>query len=348
MDTVTNKLKQWRRLGSFANTTGRQTLNFDVGSPLTCLLLHCQYIYTPDAVSDAVGALFQQNARFLKRVEVIVGGKDTVVNVQPSYYAARRLYENQGLPMKGMETAIDGVHGHAATVVDLYIPIHFDLVNGRRRDDAALDLRGINLAQLAVTFGDTLTSADLWTTPHGVISDISLNVEGEFIVNAKSPVAGFVAKYPGQRNGDSYVTRVLDELTFPITGTSNNYQQIIDGRSGWLLRTLPLVFTTNDLGDEALCPIPGGLIKLDAGARNFFATEPGFVKARHRDELRIPAANEIVGVDFIDLQYAGSLASCIPTGKLDADLKLTAQVVFAAGNSQINILREYTRPLQLQ
>lgn len=332
MDNVVNKLKHRRRLGQFAAVAGRQAMNIDLVGPMTKLCLRVQYTHTGGAAT--AGALFQQNARLLQKVEVIVQGRDTVFNITPALYAARRLYENDGVPMRGMETVLNPGNG-LVTNVDLTIPLHFDLVRGRKRDDAALDLRGLTLAQLAVTFG---TVADLWTTPStATITNLVCSVEGEYILNTDP-------------SKDQYITRSIDELLYPITGSSNNFAFDVDARTGLAIRTLPLFFLTGNIGDDALCPVGGanpGWIQLVAGSRQFVNTEAGFLKADVRDEMRIPAAQELVGVDFLDVLYAGALSTSIPTGRLDANLKFILNTTFTAGNSQVVVQRESTRPLKI-
>lgn len=331
-DRVSNKLKLKNRLGQFASTQGRQAMNLDMVGPMTKLNLRVQYTHTAGGAA-AAGPLFQQNARILQKIEVIVQGRDTVWNITPAIYAARHRYENHGVPMRGMSTVITNGIGTVSNV-DLTIPLDFTLINGMKRSDAALDLRGLTLAQLAVTFG---TAADMWTTPNGaVISNLVCSVEAEYLVNTTEK--------------DTYITRALDELLYPITGTSNNFAFDIDARTGLAIRTIPLFFLTNNIGDDALCPVGGanpGWIRLQAGARQFLNTEVGFLKADVVDEYCIQPGDELVGVDFIDNLFDGSLATSIPTGLLDANLKIIANVTYAAGNSQVICQRESTRPLKI-
>lgn len=326
-----NKLKVNTRLGQFASTQGRQAMNLDIGNPLTRLFLRVQYTHTSGA-ADAVGRLFQQNARILQKIEVIVQGRDTVWNITPALYAARRQYENQGVQMRGMSTVITATAA-AVTNVDITIPLDFTLVNGRKRDDSALDLRGLTMAQLAVTFG---TIADLWTTPGtATITNLVCSVEAEYLFNTKPT--------------EAFITRAMDELSFPITGSSNNFSFDVDARTGLAVRTLPLFFLTNNIGDDALCPVGGanpGWVRLVSGSQQFINSEIAFVKANAIDELRVPAGSEITGLNFISNQFDGSLPTSIPTGMLDANLKFQANVTYAAGNSMVVCQREVTRPFR--
>jgi len=332
-DTVVNQIKHRRRLGQFAATQGRQALPIDLVGPLTKLAIRIQYTESNGATAPA-GVLFQQNARFLQKVEIIIQGRDTVWSVTPAYYVARRQYEGRGVPCRGMETVI-GAGANAVTAVDLTIPLHFDLVRGRRRDDAALDLRGLTLAQIAITFG-SLTATDLWTTPGATValSAVTCSLEGEYILNTD----------PTQ---NQYVARELIEIMTPIVSSSNNFAFDVDARTGIAIRTLPLFFITANQGDDSLCPTAGGWIQLQAGARQFVNTETAFLKADSRDELELPAAQEIAGLDFLDVLLMGQLATSIPTGKLDANLKAILNVTMGAGPSQVICQRESTRPLKI-
>lgn len=333
VDTVTNKLKHRRRLGQFASTQGRQSMPIDLVGPMTKLAVRLQYTEQNGATAPS-GVLFQQNARFLQKIEIIVQGRDTLWSITPAYYAARRQYESRGVPARGMETVINSAASQN-TPVDLTIPLHFDLVRGRRRDDAALDLRGLTLCQAAITFGNT-NASDLWTTPGATVSltGITCSLEGEYILNSDP-------------KNDQYVARELIEISTPIVSTSNNFAFDVDARTGLAIRTLPLFFITANQGDDTLCPVAGGWIQLQAGSRQFINSETAFVKADSRDEMEIPSAQEIAGVDFIDILQFGQLSSSIPTGKLDANLKFILNVTFGAGPSNVICQRESTRPLKI-
>ncbi len=328
---ATNKLKVTTRLGQFNSTAGRQSMNLDIGNPLTKLYLRLKYTHTSGG-ADAVGRLFQQNIRLLQKVEVIVQGRDTVWNITPALYAARCAYERAGVPLSGMETVITATAA-AVTNVDVIVPLDFTLINGRKRDDAALDLRGIAIAQLAVTFG---TVADLWTTPGAAaITNLVCSVEAEYLFNTKP--------------GEGFITRSLDEMLYPITGSSNNFSFDVDGKTGVAVRSLPLFFLTGNIGDDALCPVGGanpGWVRLVSGSQQFINSEIGFVKARAQEEMRVPAGNAIAGLDYVDILFDGALATSIPTGQLDANLKYQANVTYAAGNSQVVCQREVTRPFR--
>ncbi len=332
-DTVTNKHKHRRRIGQFPSTQGRQSLPVDLVGPMTKLCVRLQFTESNGATAP-VGVLFQQNARFMQRIELNVQGKDTIWSITPSFYAARRQYEGRGVPARGMETVINAA-ANQNTTVDLTIPLHFDLVRGRRRDDAAIDLRGVTLCQCSIIFG-SLAATDLWTTPGATvaISAVSCSLEAEYILNTD----------PAK---DQYVARELIELSYPITGSNNNFAFDVDARTGLAIRSLPLFFVTGNIGDDTLCPTSTGWIQLQAGSRTFLNSETAFIKAEARDELELPAAQELAGVDYIDVLQFGQLASSIPTGKLDANLKFIANVTFGAGPSQVVCQRESTRPLKI-
>jgi hypothetical protein len=333
VDTVTNKLKHRRRLGQFAATQGRQSMPIDLVGPLTKLAVRLQFTEQNGATAPS-GVLFQQNARFLQKIEVIVQGRDPVWSITPAYYAARRQYEARGVPMRGMETVISAT-ASANTPVDLTIPLHFDLVRGRRRDDAAIDLRGLTLAQCLVTFGST-TASDLWTTPGATVAltGITCSIEGEYILNSDP-------------KNDQYVVREMIEILTPIVSSSNNFAFDVDARTGIAIRSLPLFFITANQGDDTLMPVAGGWALLQAGSRQFVNSETAFIKADARDEMEIPAAQEIAGVDYIDVLQFGQLSSSIPTGKLDANLKFILNVTMGAGPSNVICQRESTRPLKI-
>jgi hypothetical protein len=336
---IQNQFKYKTRLGSFANTVGRQPLNVDVGNPLTKLSLRLQYTCTNSAAAP-VGILQNQALRFLQRVELVVNGSDTVWSISPWLYASRIKYERHGVPMKGMETALNQAANGVSTV-DITIPLHFDLLRGRKRNDAAIDLRGIRVASLYATFG-SVAGTDLWTTPNApVISNVALTVEGEYIANcpATDPKGKPIA----------FLVRQLDEINQNILGASNNFTFDIDQRTGVNVLSLATEFVTSNIGDDTGL-INGntfqGDIRIKSGGEFFYNSQANFIKADVRDEFWMPSAQEDLGFYFIDLRYDGKLTTGIPTAKLDANLQMIINQNYASGNTVVYVQREVARALQ--
>lgn len=329
MANPTNLLRHRRRIGSMPyNGGGRQAIPIDLVGPCTGLNLRLRYTIATGATAP-IGVLFQQNARIAKRIEVIAQGRDTVLSVSGQYLAARHQYENFGAPMKGMETAINQA-ANQTTNVDVVISVRFDLPRGRRTDDAALDLRGLTQCQLAFTWGSLI---DLFTTPGATvaISNQQLDIEAEYLLNVDPKAV--------------YATRALDEISVPLQATNNNFAVEVDARTGLAVRSLAIFTETGAIGDASI--LAAGSIRLEAGAFSFMNTQTPLLLADVRRDLDLLPGQEITGMNFLELLYEGQLASAIPTGQLDANLKLFFDATYTAGASLITIQREVVRPLKI-
>lgn len=354
---ITNQYKLTNREGSFARTVGRQPLNLDVGAPMTGIDLRLRYTITTGATAPTgvmFGTLFQL-AQLLKRIEVIINGQDTVWSVQGWLYLARLMTERHGIIPKGFETAIN-MAANQTTNVDIHLPLHFDLLRGRKRNDTAIDLRGIRAAQLYVTFGGL---ADLFGTPGATVTltNVQLDVEATYIeqVPAKDK----------KGNPIVFAVRQLDELNVGLPGANNQATLDIDQRTGVNLISLAHYFATTTAGvpagdDTGL--INGntftGDFKIKSGGEYFFVGQAPQMKARVRDEFQLINAGqaadvasminpEFAGFFMHDLRYDGKLSTGIPTGALDANLQALLNHNYASGNTTWYIQRESVRPLNV-
>ncbi|HUZ71610.1 MAG TPA: hypothetical protein VMU87_01380 [Stellaceae bacterium] len=353
---ITNQFKLVDRLGTFAQTVGRQPLNLDVGAVLTDLYLRLRYTITTGA-NAPIGrqfGQFLQTIQLLKRIEIMINGQDTVWNIQPWLYACRLTMERHGTLIYGMENSIN-MTANQTTNVDLTLPLHFDLIRGRKRNDCGLDLRGIRAAQLYVTFGGL---NDLFGTPGATVtlSNVQLDVEGAYMEQVPAK----------DRRGNPiiFAVRQLDEINIPIQGANNQFTVDIDQRTGVNLISLDAYFDTVTGGVHA--GDDSGLLngttfqgdfKLKSGGTYFEISQANFVKARARDEyFNVNAVNgqptdpagfptEITGLYPFDLRYDGKLSTGIPTGALDANLQLLVNENYVAGTTQLYVQRESVRPL---
>ncbi len=351
---IGNQFKLVNRLGTFAQVVGRQPLNIDVGAPLTGIDLRIRYTITT-GVTAPIGAMYGtlfQLAQIIKRVEFIVNGQDTVWSVQPWLYLARLITERHGLIPKGFETPIN-MGATQTTNVDIHLPLHFDLIRGRKRNDCAIDLRGIRAAQLYCTFGGL---ADLFVTPGATVTltNIIVDVEGTYLeqVPTFDPVTG---------KPNIFAVRQLDEINLPLPGANNQQTVDVDQRTGVNLVSLAHFFATTTAGLPAgddVGLINGntftGDLKLKSGGIYFFVGQAPQLKARVREEFAlVSAANggtinpEFAGFYMQDIRYDGKLSTGIPTGALDANLQALLNHNYSTGNTVWFIQRESIRPLNV-
>jgi hypothetical protein len=355
---ISNQFKLVNRMGSFQNTVGRQPLNLDVGAPLTGIDLRVRYTIATGATAPTgvmYGSLFQL-AQIISRIEVVINGQDTVFVAQPWLYLARFMQERRGILPRGFETPIN-MAANQTTNVDIHIPLHFDMLRGRKRNDCALDLRGIRAAQLYLTFGGL---SNLFAVPGATVALSNLQVDVEATYIEQVPQIDPKTKQPC-----IFAVRQIDEINLSLTGANNQTTLDIDQRTGVNLVSMINAFITTTSGvpvgdDSGL--INGntftGDFKLKSGGTYFGITQAPFLRGRVRDEFGIinagQAANvsgminpEFPGFYFWDQRYDGKLSTGIPTGALDANLQMLLNHNYSTGNTVWYVQRESVRPLNV-
>lgn len=346
MATPKNPTKVVRRLGPVIYIPGvRTTLDLGRDGVLVALRFHLKYTHTNTGVAP-VGALFNQAARLIKRIETVYNGRDTPINVQNHYLFSRIIAEQGGAKPQGFETAISAV-ASAVSPVDLSWVLRLDAVKGRRQDDMGIDCSQLTQAQLGITWG---LPTDLWTTNNGVtITNVQLTVEGEYLLNATSKVDRTPgSKTYGQVVAKSYLVRQLDEISQPVTGTQTELPTRIDPKTGLVFRSFLVATVTGEIADDSLIYTGNGNMKLKSGAFTYFDRESVVLRSENRE-----VGNEMLdstvqaGVFFIRPSYAGQITTMLDTAQMDSDLIFYNDVTFTAGNSQIWFQREAIRPLKV-
>lgn len=318
------RFKHSRKLGSidFASNT-KKTLPIDVGDVLLELVMRVQYTITNGATAQTT-PLFQALARLVKRVEVVVGGRDTVISVSGAMLAARAEYE-RALSLYGMDQSIN-VANDGSTVVDIVIPISFFLPRSRRPDDTALDLRGINQAQLAVTWGSI---SDIFGTVNTAsVGSVTCTVEAEYHAQAEV--------------GKAYMVRSLEEDEHEVNATTPNMRMKLVRGAGLLMRSAFLVALDDDEGDNGVI----NALSLKAGSSTFYEGDGAILQARNKHWYS-PANGVIAGCYALDTSVFGEGTDFINTGALGSDLEVVADVTKGAGTHKVIVAREYVRGLQL-
>lgn len=326
MTAPVNQTIHGRRLGTVPFVAGgRQTIELDRDGILQRLLLDLSYVVTNGA-TDPAGALFQWQARLIRRIEVVAGGRDTVWSISGEELAARLAYENQGSTV-GMSTAITSGNG-ATTAVRVLLPLDFTLPNGRRPDDTGLDTRGLGQLSLSITWASG--ASDLFGTPNSAtIGTVVLNVEGDYLLNVPQ--------------GAVYLVRAVDSVNRDVTGNNNAFDIILDRGTGLVYRTFMITTTNDNVGVNTV--LDNGTIRLESGSYIFRNTSGWIARQRVVKEMYLPSL--ITGVYFMDILFDGQLVNGINTGTLDSDLKFILDVTKASGLTTVRVNREAVRPLKL-
>jgi len=317
-----------RRLASPLYAAGvRQTVQLDRDGVLLGAIIRVQYRVTNTATAPTT-PLWGTLARILRRVEVVVNGQDTVINVNGAHLASRQLLETSQRPL-GMDATVV-LTASAVTDYDISIRVPFVLPAGaQRRDDTALDLRGVQQAILAVTWGD---ATDLFGTPNSAaISNVNVEVTGHYLVNAA----------PQQR----YLVRAMDIQDQDNTTTNANLSILLDRGSDIFWRNLHIATLRNNV---AVQNILTGDVRWQAGSFIYDNRSAREVLADTIYESRIPYSEFATADQIYRLgrDFYGSIATLINGGALSGDLFLILGTTYTSGTERISISREFIRPLR--
>lgn len=266
--------------------------------------------------------------RLLRRLEVIAGGRDTVWSISGEDLAERVYYESGLMPYGGSVAVTAGAGG--VTTVDVVLPMEFTLPNAKRPDDTGLDTRGLGQLMFYATWA--ASASDLFGTANGAtISDVTCSVQGNYMLNIPQ--------------GRVYLVRALDTTSRQLTGTSNNWDVIVDRGTGLVYRSFMVFTRVDDVGNNGI--LDAGSVRIESGSYVFQNVEAVQVQA---DNLHGQGLQDGVkaGAYFLDLIFDGQLVNGINTGGLDSDLKLIFDATLVGGGSNfIQVQREAVRPLKL-
>ncbi|MGE5503313.1 MAG: hypothetical protein ACM31L_02715 [Actinomycetota bacterium] len=331
MAPPSNQVIHRRKLGTIPYTAGgRASIELDRDGVLLQLRLRLKYTITNGGSAAPTGLKFLFPFRLMRRIEVIVGGRDTVWSISGEQLAAKVWYENQVAPY-GNITAVTAGAG-STTSVDLVLPLDFTLPLGVRPDDTGLDTRGIGQLACYVTWASG--ASDLFgTTNSATISNVTCSLEGKYMLNIP--------------NNRVYLVRALDTMSRQLTGTASNWDMTLDRGTGLVYRSFTTFTTVDDVGvSDILDP---GSIRVEAGSFIFVNQDAVQIKAENAVELNL-GSTILTGVYHLPLTAFGQLVNGINTGPLDADLKVIfdpATLSATSGTNMINVLREAVRPLKL-
>jgi hypothetical protein len=199
----------------------------------------------------------------------------------------------------------------------------------QRRDDTALDLRGVQQATLAVTWGD---ASDLFQTPNNAaLSNVNVEITGHYFVNAP----------PQQR----FLVRALDIQDQDNTTTNANLSILQDRGSDIFWKNWHIVTLRNNISVQNILT---GDVRLQAGSFIYDNRSAREILADTIYESGIPYS-EFTATDQayrLNRDFYGSIATLINGGALSGDLFMIVGTTYTSGTERISISREFIRPLR--
>ncbi|MGE5476172.1 MAG: hypothetical protein ACM3Q1_05925 [Bacteroidales bacterium] len=325
-----------KKLGAIRFTPGgRESLEIDKNGVLLRLFLRLRYTITNGATGPAT-PLFNTLARLIQRIEIMAGGRDVVQSVPGYFLAARALIEN-GFPAYGMGATVVTT-ANAVTNYDIILPVDFTLPLGARLDDCALDTYGLSQLAAIVTWGKT-DASDLFATPNGAtISNVSLDVEAQYVGN---PMRNNTGAAVSGVSGKPYLVRHLDYQEVNVPATNNNFSVILDSRTGLLITSFTIVGLADDVGSNAII----NSYKMEAASFIYALRDAPFCRAENVRNLKLIGGDVPAGMIYVDPRLDGSVVNAIDTSQLEGDLKATFDVTKTGTVCKLGIQREAIRPL---
>lgn len=304
----------------------KKTLDIPRNGILLQLNLRVQFTIT-NGVTPPTDPLFQALARIIRRADLVLGGRDTVVQHSGEALAARATYETGNVP-DGMEDTVV-LTGSAATAYDVTIPIIRWLPRSRNPLSTADDLRKMTQATLEITWGD---DSDIYGTSNSAaISAVTCDVEAEYLFGAPLDI-------PLQ-------IRQLSEINEAYTASNDKLAITIDGSTGLFVRSVGIASLVAKVGSNA--PLASGKIKFQSAQNVFHANKGPALQSDNKSKFGFESL--LTGYYYRQFTWAGDLSMAINTDPraLPADLKAIFDVTFTSGTHELLLGIEAIRPLQL-
>ena len=313
-----------RKLGTvdFAENQ-RKTMGIDRDGVLLQMNLRLQFTIT-NGVSAAVAPQWEALGSLIKRLEIIMGGRDTVVSIDGPGLIARARYEFGQAPKGADDTVV--LTGSAATAYDVVIPVVFWSPRGRRPDDTALDLRRVRQATLAVTWGDI---DDFYGTANSAaISAVTCTVEGHYMLDV--PV------------DHQYLVRQLDLIEEEVSASNSGLTILVDGITGLYLRSVMVVGLVDGVASDNM--LEAGSIRMESGSFVFSNQDGPMLQG---DNVLAFATAKQTGVYYQRIAKFGEFPHMINTNNLTANLNDIFDVTKQSGTNKLKLYRETLRPLKV-
>lgn len=272
-------------------------------------------------------------ASLIQRFELQLDGQDTVINIDGLGLASRHAADFGYRPY-GYATALPLGAGATTNTLIMFLPAF--LARGRRPDDTGYDLRKLQQASLAITWGN---AASLYTAPGtAAISAVQCDIEALYLTFA-----------PGEAS-PGYLARVLDMVNQDITATSDNIPILMDRGNDVAYRS----FLSASIVSGALSNVPlnsaGRGVRLESGSFVWINRDGESIFSDWFDVMQEfeAAGGAMAGLHFFDLTKFGDLTTIINTGILSADLYMRLNWLHSgAGTETFKLYREAIRPLRV-
>ena len=303
---------------------GRHTIEVNRPGVLGSILLRMQFTVTNGA-SAAVGPLWGTLASLIKRVEVIVNGKDTIVSIDGPGLVARAIYELGNNPYGMGDTVV--LTGSAATAYDIILPIPFYLPKSATPFLTALPVDRLGQTTIAITYGDI---DDFYATPNSAaISAVTVEAWGKFLVNV-----------PRDRN---FLARVLYTLEEDLAATTTNYQTTINVGTGVKYRSILVVALDDGVAADTII----NKLTFQTGQYVFAKWDAPVLQADNKHTFNQATAHQ-TGVHFVNSEMFGQ-ALWIDTSRnvMSADLQMVLDVTKVTGVNTLRFYQETIRPFQI-
>lgn len=312
-------------IGSIDYVSG-QKKTLDIPREGVALQYNLRLRYTnTNSATPPVSPKFEALARLLNRVDVNIGGRDTVVAQPGEMLAARAQYEH-GTQADGMGDTVV-LTGSAATAYDVSLPIPRFLPRSQTPLLCGDALPLVSQATMEIDWG-TDDGADLFVTPNApAISAVTLDVEVEYLLGLSEDQ---------MRN---FRVRELFTIREDYTAANAEFGITVDGRTGRVVRSVAVAATDGLVGNNSLV----NSMRVESGSFKWHDNKAAALQARNKIEFQ--QENAITGFYYRPLTNLGDTSLSIDTGGLPADLKAVFDLSTGSSTEQLLMSVEGIRPL---
>lgn len=291
--------------------------------------LRAQYTVT-NGGSAAVGPQFETLARIFRRVDVVLGGRDTVVSLSGESLSARAVVEFGAVPDGMADTVV--LTGSAATTYDVTIPIPRFLPRSRTPLMCADDLRRVTQATLEVTWGNSDCTAFYNTPNSAAISAVTCWLEVHYLVDMPDPADA------------AFLIRQLSEISHGYSAANTAEAVTIDGQTGLGIRSIAVAAMDDTVGSNSLV----NAMKLQAGTLVFQDRKGPAIQGANK--LTGEMASLITGFYFMPTTTLGDDRLALDTSpqSIPADLKALFDLSVGSGTESLLLSVEAIRPPRLR
>ncbi|WP_341894305.1 hypothetical protein [Ferrovibrio terrae] len=322
-------MKQLAHLGEITYASGaRVPFNIPRLGVLFMLMLRLKFTITNGGTA-AAAPFHQTLARIIKKLELTVNGRDTIVNLSGFSLASLAFLDN-GIIGKGMGSTVV-LTGSAATQYTVHLPLWLACPRGIRPDDTGLDFRKGIEAVLNVEFANSDCS-DIYGTPNSAaISGVTCEISALSELDPPALADG---------KPQSYAVRTLDQIVTELTASNSALQIPLDKGSGVFIRSVMMETLAADVAVDTI--LANGMVELGVGNVVIDKVKAEAIKNVNYIDGR---ATEQTGVYQLFKPIFGSGQTMVPTKGLTSDLVLKLDATKVSGVNKIITTREGFRDL---